>query len=419
MLLLGAMSVVMILLQMNVLDYHVDNRDLPSSSVHETLSRSKSMSKARGVQNTTTTNNNNNNQNTETKDKDMCDDMNDEDHGDDDLKPILKILCQAGYNISKDSTEIDRSVLPKWSDIMEGYGPPTIVGLDTCQKFRDTIPANVRHMAPAGMFNSGTNLLHFLIQKNCNFRGLGPGRMSMRQSVPWGKHRLFSTRANHTADHPMYQGLKHHDTLAVVVIRDPYTWLQSMCRQPYSAQYRHSKKTCPNLVPYPSDLANTKYTPVNVKYETGYRVAYDSMAHLWNEWYGDYIEFEEEEDTTATTGASIHTTNMKTPDTPFLVLRMEDLIFHADTVLPQMCECVGGKLRGSRVQQITEIANRNAGIDRSSGKNSGLLRSIVNYGNITRRRDGYPAFQLVAAKEILDSRLMNVMGYRYEEILTN
>ena len=45
--------------------------------------------------------------------KDECDDINDDDDDDDDLMPILKILCRAGYNISKHSTEIDRSVLPK------------------------------------------------------------------------------------------------------------------------------------------------------------------------------------------------------------------------------------------------------------------------------------------------------------------
>jgi hypothetical protein len=53
----------------------------------------------------------------------------------------------------------------------------------------------------------------------------------------------------------------------------------------------------------------------------------------------------------------------------------------------------------------------NSGID----KVGGLLKSIVKYGNTTKRRDGYATFQLEAAKDVLDSRLMNLLGYRYEE----
>ena len=91
------------------------------------------------------------------------------------------------------------------------------------------------------------------------------------------------------------------------------------------------------------------------------------MAHLWNEWYTEYIEFENANANTDQHDAGNNNTAMKTPDFPFLVVRMEDLIFHADAVVPQMCECVGGTLKGDKVKQYVKIASRNNGIDISGG----------------------------------------------------
>ena len=346
-----------------------------------------------------------------------------EEEDDDDLKPILEILCEAGYDVSRNSREIDRSVLPKWSEILELYGPPKILGLESCQSFRDTIAFKRRRIAPAGIFNSGTNLVGALISRNCD-----GGRNAWQ--VSWGKHHPFGNRTNHFAGNIK---APHHENLPVVSIRDPYTWMQSMCRQPYGAQYSFAKSSCPNLVPYPSDIeahprfAKMKYIPVTVKYDmrVGFRRKYESMGHLWNEWYGEYIEFE---NTTTTSNNNNNNNNnnggdpqqaettatMKPPSVPFLVVRMEDLVFHAKTVVPQLCSCVGASMKNDgQTMYVSAQQNRNHGIDKVKG--AGLLRSVINYGNITKRRDGYPAFQLEAAKEILDPRLMTLLGYRYEE----
>lgn len=336
-----------------------------------------------------------------------------EEENDDDLRPILELLCEAGYDVSRNSDQIDRSVLPKWSDIIDFYGPPKILGLESCQRFRDTIPKGKRQMAASGIFNSGTNLLAALIRSNCN------GNQGNSWQVSWGKHHPFGNRTNHFAGNSK---TPHHENLPVVSIRDPYTWLQSMCRQPYGAQYDFAKETCPNLIPYPSDIkahprfAKMKHIPVHVKYDTrlGLSRKYESMGHLWNEWYGDYIEFESSTNAGESEQAENTTAIMKPPTVPFVVVRMEDLVFHAKTVVPQLCSCVGESVkREGQIQYVSKLQNHNRGIDNSKG--AGLLRSVVNYGNITKRRDGYPAFQLEAAREILDPRLMALMGYRYEE----
>lgn len=96
---------------------------------------------------------------------------------------------------------------------------------------------------------------------------------------------------------------------------------------------------------------------------------------------------------------------------------MEDLLFRAEEVLPQICECFGGTmwnaLGPNRIQYYSNVANHNPGVD--NGKGSGLLRSIMNYGNKTLRRQSYQAVQLQAAKEVLEPSLMKLFGYSYEE----
>ena len=343
-----------------------------------------------------------------------CDKIVDSDEdADEDMKPILRILCRSGYDISKNSTTVDRTILPKFGEILNFYGPPKILGLETCAIYRNKTKQKDRHVAPAGLFNTGTNLLQELISQNCYFKNGNKGNFGMEFEVPWGKHIPFTYRYNHTAHtgNNRYQGMDPTKTLPVVMVRDPYTWMQSMCKQSYAAQYDHNKSSCPNIIPYPSDIEShprygkMKYMPVNLKYDKPIRYKYESIAHLWNEWNLDYIKFQEDNK------------SMKSPtDFPFIVIRLEDLTFHAHTIIPKMCECAGGTVkRDGQVKFTPKIANRNHGVDVSSGTMSGLLRSVVKYGNITRRRDGYPDFQLQAAKEVLDPRLMDILRYPYED----
>ncbi len=139
-----------------------------------------------------------------------------------------------------------------------------------------------------------------------------------------------------------------------------------------------------------------KYVPVHAKYVKELRIKYTSIVHLWNEWYNAY--------------ANVTTF-------PRLIVRMEDLVFRADEVLPQICECFGGTWQNhhdkTQVRHQPKVANRNAGID--TGLGSGLLRSIIKYGNTTSRREHYQSMQLEAAKDILDPKLMALFGYKYEE----
>lgn len=89
--------------------------------------------------------------------------------GDPERIPIYNILEQAGFDTLNDPRFNDDLIksLPKWSEVKEMYGEPKILGLDTCQYYRESVDKKKWKLAVAGNFNSGTNFLYELLRKNC------------------------------------------------------------------------------------------------------------------------------------------------------------------------------------------------------------------------------------------------------------
>jgi hypothetical protein len=78
---------------------------------------------------------------------------------------IVKILTAANIQLDEELAK----QLPSWDDIVSMYGEhPIIHGLDTCQTYRETVSPEDRMLGPAGIFNTGTNLLFELMKANCN-----------------------------------------------------------------------------------------------------------------------------------------------------------------------------------------------------------------------------------------------------------
>ena len=66
-----------------------------------------------------------------------------------------------------------------------------------------------------------------------------------------GKHNPITWRNHHEAQvggKMRGEQVPHNDVLPIVMIKDPISWMSSLCRHPYSARWRHYK-ICPNLVP--------------------------------------------------------------------------------------------------------------------------------------------------------------------------
>lgn len=162
--------------------------------------------------------------------------------------PILNILKMAQVRLAPD----DYNALPSWEDVVRRLGEkPRMIGLESCQTYREMVPLKRRQVAPAGMFSTGTNLLHELLRVNC----LVSGRKQqgfVGWQVDWGKHR--SPRFRHINYVYGKPGIRNHwDVFPVVMVRDPWTWFQSMCRVRYSAHWFHG--TFIKLPPGRSSLA--------------------------------------------------------------------------------------------------------------------------------------------------------------------
>ena len=145
-------------------------------------------------------------------------------------RTILQVLQEAG--VADTLTSEERNMLPNlqriWNELYGSTGSsnftsgePVIYGMETCEAYRQMVPRHDRYTAPAGMFNTGTNNLELNMQKNLE------GIRALYQ-VPWGKHRMEARRLKHTA--PGAGKFNQSNCLPVVIVRDPYHWMQSMVR---------------------------------------------------------------------------------------------------------------------------------------------------------------------------------------------
>lgn len=163
---------------------------------------------------------------------------------------ILKLLRD-----NADITELSEETyhdLPTWHQItsMYGYKAHVIGKKFHCEAFLgDQKPVNKKWIAPAGHFNTGTNLLSDAIVQNCD-------TPNKEWQVPWGKHNPPKTkyyREQHQI--PKYSKMDSNQTLPIVLMRDPFRWHQSMCHNSYTASWprlsnpQEAQFHCPNLWP--------------------------------------------------------------------------------------------------------------------------------------------------------------------------
>jgi hypothetical protein len=78
--------------------------------------------------------------------------------------------------------------------------------------------------------------------------------------------------------------------------------MQSMCKAPYAAVWRHKPHHCPNLIPDPELDGKGVYRKHDVLQDPSFDVTiyfdekkgqitkFTSLAHLWSEWYMLYLK---------------------------------------------------------------------------------------------------------------------------------
>lgn len=211
----------------------------------------------------------------------------------------------------------------------------------------------------------------------------------MRWQVPWGKHTPVSWRGKHVAM-AGGKGIVYTDVLPVVTIKDPYTWMGSMCRHNYSANWQHVKEHCPNLVANDIDRKKWKHipdiVPVNVRYSTENATHHDSLVGLWNDWYGEWYE------------ASF----------PRLIVRFEDMLFHPESVVAQVCQCAGGEMKESF---SFTVGSAKGATDAHQGS-SGMAAAMIRYGDPKARIADFTETDLTYAEKIMNMDVMKAFNYK-------
>lgn len=316
-----------------------------------------------------------------------------------DKERILQILAEAGFNDHVDEKTLRE--LPTWSEVTSLYGEhPLIYGMDQCEVFQKRFDQAEHYLGAAGTFNSGTNLLSELLNSNCHIPAriekFGAEANGMRWQVPWGKHNPPSDEEyRQTHKTPKDQGYNADYVLPVVTIRDPYFWMGSMCRIGYSALWPHTDQHCPNLVPsncdkavFPS-LISKQSVQVNVRYSKNFTKEHDSLSHMWNDWYGDYVNAE----------------------FPRIIVRFEDLIFFAKETTESICKCAGGEMNEQGFRYIVSSAKGDEGVHGPLSKRTTFIDAMIKYGSSRDRFGGFFKDDLLFADKVLNHDLMEIFGY--------
>lgn len=316
-----------------------------------------------------------------------------------DREPILAILRDAGIDDDLELSEL--LTLPTWKQVENMYGSqPVIVGLheSSCQDFRAKVPLpEQRFLGVSGMFNSGSTAFGISLQANCRFPN-HPQNMSndviqdsngMLDQVPWAKHKMATEKYNHT----IHNGIPKDTVLPIVLVRDPFYWMHSMCKQGYGARWDHiSDKHCPNLVPNDFDRQRfkrlEKSESVSVWMGKNAKVgpSWPSLVHYWNAWYRSYVQ----------------------ADFPRLMIRFEDTLFHGRQVMKQVCECGGGELvatdRHFYLLDEAKWQHKHA--------QNNMISAMIKYGTDAGRYRNMTNDDLDFARRHLDPSLLDLFHYQ-------
>jgi hypothetical protein len=329
-------------------------------------------------------------------------------------EPIYALLREAG--VDPESLGADTlQQLPSWDEVTRLYGDrPILVGLDTCERFRQQSDPAEHLIGVAGTFNTGTNLLAELLIQNCYIpertQRYGPVSRGMRWQVPYGKHTPIVNETYRLTYHA------HGDTdintanvLVAAAIRDPAVWAPSMCRHEYAMEWTHdSKQHCPNLIATQMDvdldasLIVGQTVPVSIQYAE-FAQQHASMLDHYSDYYKAYY---------------------RQAQFPRLLVRFEDLIFFPKQVITQVCECAGGKLnyqddnsQASSFQYVVESAKKGSAHGTKSQK-TGYVDAIIKYGTSQARWRGMLPADLEYAKQTLDPELLAAFHYLAPPTLT-
>ncbi|ETO13823.1 hypothetical protein RFI_23544 [Reticulomyxa filosa] len=256
-----------------------------------------------------------------------------------------------------------------------------------------------RYLPIAGLYNTGTNALVRLFNRNC-FTQANSTYVRLMPQVPWLKHSLV------TPGHLRRYGkflTQEGPILGIVIIKDPLTWIKSVCKAPYYIRFTNIRwfvNECP---------AN-----VNRSKLLWHAIAYPSLAHLWSQWLVLlYIH----------THTNIHIfcinvhmymysayfEKVISDKFSFVMIRFEDLLFQPNSILKLFCDhCVRAKLRLPKHRRVAEKSTKSHGDSRNRSQ------ALDTYGNTNYRVSQFSTADLIYLKlhlnqSLLDGLAINLM----------
>jgi hypothetical protein len=141
--------------------------------------------------------------------------------------------------------------------------------------------------------------------------------------------------------------------LPIVTVRHPYTWLYAVCTHPYNLNWKHNKDHCDKSL-FLNQAVNSTWGAKSPKVPI--QSQYDSLAHVWRDWNAEYFQ--------------------EGGEYPFLITRLEDLVYRPKAVVSEICSCVGGIMaKNFTIKQ--ESANRGTG---HGEHRSDLLSAFIKFG---------------------------------------
>ena len=119
--------------------------------------------------------------------------------------------------------------LPQWKQVRYTYGEePLVIGMETCQKYRESLKGGNSTVRIAGLYNSGTHILASALQDNLPYLNPSSSSNQINWDVVWGKHVPLKYRNENVWPPQDTTVLTPDQILPVVVVRDPFRWMQSM-----------------------------------------------------------------------------------------------------------------------------------------------------------------------------------------------
>ena len=170
------------------------------------------------------------------------------------------------------------------------------------------------------------------------------------------------------------------------MVRDPYFWMQSMCKSPYQLHWKR-KKRCPNLVVVEENDNHSPADNLTTTYQVNlFNLKFDSLVDYWSAYYLQYYN----------------------ATFPRLIVRYEDMLWNPRAILEAIATCMGTSLEDKNYHYVSEEA-------KSHGSGNGLVQAIRNSANLDLRKQSLTNQDMAYSRTHLDPVLMQTFRYRYIE----